>query len=90
VSDPTGAGIPNADVRVRQRGAASAIAEAQTDSRGNFYRPCVAAGSLEIGVSHEGFDARTIRIASGSRAPAPLHIELKLAGVQAGRSQPIC
>src|SRR5579864_2281086 len=81
VSDPTGAGIPNADVRVRQRGTASAVAEARTGSLGNFYLPGVAAGSLEIEVSHEGFASQTVRIAIRNRAPAPLRIELKLAAV---------
>jgi len=81
VSDPTGAGIPDADIRVRQRGAATAIAEAQSDSSGNFKLPSVAAGLLEIDVSHEGFNPRTVRITIGNRAPAPLHIPLTLAGV---------
>jgi hypothetical protein len=81
VSDPTGAGIPDAEVRVRQRGAAGAIAEARTDSLGNFHVASVAGGSLEIEVSHEGFDNQTVRVAIGNRARAPLHIELKLAGV---------
>jgi hypothetical protein len=81
VSDPTGAGIPDAEVKVRRRGVAISIAEARTDSGGNFYVPNVTPGSLEIDISHEGFDTRTVRIAIGNRAPALLRIELPLAGV---------
>jgi hypothetical protein len=81
ISDPTGAGIPNAKVRVRQGGAANAVAEAQTDSQGNFSLPRVPSGSLEIEASHEGFDSRTVHIALVNRAPAALRIQLNLAGV---------
>jgi len=81
VTDPSGAGIPNADVRVQQRGSNAATAETRTDSLGRFQLPGLPTGPLEVSVSHEGFASETVRIAIKDRAPVPLHIQLQLAGV---------
>ena len=81
VTDPSGAGIPNADVRVRQRGTSDGAAGTQTDNFGNFQVSGPPTGSIEINVSHEGFASETVLIAIKDRAPAPLRIQLQLAGV---------
>jgi hypothetical protein len=81
VTDPSGAAIPNAEVRVQQRGASGAAAPARTDNLGNFQVFHLPAGPLEIEVTHEGFTNQTVRISIKDRAPAPLHIALKVADV---------
>ncbi len=81
VNDPSGAGIPDADVQVRRRGSNAAVAEARTDALGNFRLSGLPFGPVEIQVNHEGFAGRTIRITTKDGESAPLRIELKLAGV---------
>jgi Carboxypeptidase regulatory-like domain len=66
---------------VRQRGTNGSAAGGRTDNLGNFHILGVPAGPLEIDVSHAGFASQTVRITIKGRAPAPLRIELQLAGV---------
>ena len=73
VTDPSGAGIPNADVRVRQRGTSDGAAGTQTDNFGNFQVSGPPTGSIEINVSHEGFASETVLIAIKDRAPLEGH-----------------
>ena len=82
VSDPSGAAIPAADVAVRQRGTTAVAGRTRTDLQGGFRVSGVAGGSYEIEVRHDGFAVQTVRVAVRDRSPAPLHIELKLAGVR--------
>ena len=82
VSDPSGAAIPGADVKVQQRGTAIVAAETRTDVQGNFRASGLPAGSYEVGVQHDGFASQIVRLAIRNRSPAPLHIELILAGVR--------
>ncbi len=82
VSDPSGAAIPDADIRVRPRGAAAATAKARTDTLGDFRVAGLPAGAFEIDVQRDGFAPQTIRLSIKDRAPAPLHVALKLAGVR--------
>ena len=82
VSDPSGAGIPGAEVQVRPRGSTTAKANTRTDDLGNFRLSGLRAGSFEIDVQHDGFAGQTVVIALKDRPPAPLHIELQLAGVR--------
>jgi hypothetical protein len=81
VTDPSGAGIPNADVQVRQRGASAPTAETRADNLGNFQVSGLPTGSMEIKVSHEGFASKTVRVTVKDSAPAPLRIAMELAGV---------
>jgi outer membrane receptor protein involved in Fe transport len=81
VSDPSGAAIPDADIQVRLRGAA-ATAKTRTDTLGDFRIAGLAAGTFELDVQREGFAPQTIRLTVKDRPPAPLHVELKLAGVR--------
>jgi hypothetical protein len=81
VTDPSGAGIPNADVIAQQHGANAAAAETRTDNLGKFQLASVPAGALEISVSHPGFTSKTVPLAITDRAPAPLNIQMQLAGV---------
>src|SRR4051812_3078759 len=62
VTDPSGAGIPGADVQVRLRGATAATGTARTDALGSFRVSNVPDGSFEIEAQHEGFAAQTVRI----------------------------
>ena len=82
VSDPSGAAIPDADIQVRPRGAASATAKARTDTLGDFRVAGLPAGAFEIDVRRDGFAPQTIRLSIKDRPPAPLHVALKLAGVR--------
>ncbi|MDR3702399.1 MAG: TonB-dependent receptor [Candidatus Sulfopaludibacter sp.] len=82
VSDPSGAAIPDADVQVRQRGATAAAAKARTDTLGDFRVAGLPGGSFEIDVRRDGFAAETVRLTIKDRPPAPLRVELKLAGVR--------
>lgn len=81
VTDPSGAGIPNADVIVQQPGSNAAAAKIRTDNLGKFQLASVPAGSIEISVSHEGFTSKSVPVTITNRAPAPLNIRLQLAGV---------
>ncbi len=81
VTDPSGAGIPNADVIARQRGANTAAAEARTDNLGKFQLISVPAGAIEISVSHPEFTSKTVPLSITDRTPAPLTIPMQLAGV---------
>ncbi len=80
VSDPSGAGIPNADVQVHAPGAVAR--NSRTDALGNFRIAGLPGGSLQIEVRHDGFAGQTVRVSIKDRQPAPLHIELKLAGIR--------
>jgi outer membrane receptor protein involved in Fe transport len=82
VSDPSGAGIPDADVQVRPRGATTATAKTRTDSLGNFRASGLPAGSFEIDVRRDGFAGQTLRVTIKELSPAPLRVDLKLAGVR--------
>ncbi|HYM11530.1 MAG TPA: TonB-dependent receptor [Bryobacterales bacterium] len=81
VTDPSGAGVPNATLAVRQRGG-PAILTARTDSLGEFRLSGLPSGSFEIEAESDGFVRRAVRLAIRDRSPAPLRIELKLAGVR--------
>src|SRR6476661_5173144 len=82
VSDPSGAGIPGADVQVRLRGTKEPAARAKTDHTGSFRMSGLPAGSFEIEVQRDGFAGQTLRVNVRDRPPAPLLIEMKLAGVR--------
>lgn len=82
VSDPSGAAIPDADVQIRQRGTTVIAAQTRTDVQGNFRAAGLPPASYEVGVQHDGFASQTVRLAIKDRSPAPLHVELKLAGVR--------
>src|SRR5690242_8911902 len=80
VTDPRGAGIPNADVIAQQHGTHAAATQTRTDSLGKFNLILQSTGSLEIIVSHQGFVSETIPVAITDRTPAaPLNIQMKLA-----------
>ena len=82
VADPSGAGIPGANVQIRLRGATISVATGRTDELGSFrLTTCLAAPSI-FEAQHDGFAAQTVRVAIKDRSPAPLHIELKLAGMR--------
>ena len=82
VADPSGAAIPGADIQVCLRGTSSPIAAARTDGLGNFRIAALPSGSFEIEARRDGFSAQTVRVTIKDRSPAPLRLELKLAGVR--------
>src|SRR5579884_2264044 len=82
VCDPSGAGIPDADVQARARAASTVAARARTDALGNFRLTGLASGSFDIDVQRNGFAPRTITVAIDSRSLARLSVELELASVR--------
>ncbi len=81
VTDPTGAGIPDAQVQARERGQGSTIAKTRTDSNGTFHLEGVPDGRLDLVIERDGFAAQTVRLAVRGQSPAPVRVELQLASV---------
>jgi len=82
ITDPSGAGVPDAHIHVRTRGATALTIESRTDAVGNFRLSPVPSGAYDVEINHEGLAPQTVHVTVKDRSPTPLHIELKLAGMR--------
>src|SRR6476646_3443312 len=80
VLDPTGTPVPGTEVILRP--SAGTAQRTITDAAGGFRFAVLAAGTYVVEVVRGGFVAASVRVRAGSRSPAPLRIELKLASVR--------
>src|ERR1700680_1799473 len=81
VVDPTGAGVPGAQVTIHKTDGAYSRTAA-SDSSGAFRFSARPPGSFEVLVQSEAFTPEKTEIKIADRAPAPLRITLKLADVR--------
>jgi hypothetical protein len=81
VTDPSGAGIPGANVAVHRRGG-TLVQAVRTGSTGAFRLTGVPAGDFEVDAVSDGFAAERIAIKIDARSLAPLRFTLKLAGIR--------
>ncbi|MDQ2945060.1 MAG: TonB-dependent receptor, partial [Acidobacteriota bacterium] len=81
VTDPTGAGIPGANVSAHRNGG-TAIRSTRADSSGAFRMTGLPTGDLDLQVQSDGFAPLSLRVSIAGRSPSPLRIALKLAGVR--------
>jgi hypothetical protein len=80
VVDQSGAVLQSAQVELRTA-AGAVVGSTQTDAAGTFRFEHVAPGRFEVLVTFEGFRPSTARITVGTRAPAPAHVMMPLAGI---------
>ena len=80
VIDPTGTPVPVIEVTLRP--SAGAVQTAVTDHAGGFRFEALDPGSYVVEVIHPGFVDASVAVRVGSRSPAPLRIQLKLARVR--------
>lgn len=78
VVDPSGAGVPGAQVLVIDADGA-AVAHASTDNRGNFHIEQVSSGVFNLDILAEGFREEKVDVSVGKAPIAPLHITLSIA-----------
>ena len=80
VVDQSGAVLQSAQVELRTT-AGAVVGSTQTDAAGTFRFEHVAPGRFDVLVTFEGFRPSTARITVGTRAPAPVHVMMPLAGI---------
>ena len=81
VVDPTGAGVPGAQVTIHKTDGGFSCTAA-SDSSGAFRFAALPAGNFEVLVRGEAFASEKTEIRIADRSPAPLRITLKLADVR--------
>jgi len=92
VLDPTGTPVPATAVTLRKSGGIEQTTA--TDHAGVFRFEPLDAGTYVVSVTRDGFVAASVPVRVGGRSPAPLRIQLKLAGVRqeitvAGEAAPV-
>ena len=83
VTDPHGAAIGGADVRV-QRQDGAAIQRTLTDAAGAFQFAALASGRVVIEIEKQGFRRQVTLLTLADQRPATLDIQLDVAGVDEG------
>src|SRR5262249_45527438 len=79
--DSSGGVLPKAAVTLTTT-SGTTVQQTTTDATGNFRFEEVPQGRYQVRVAFEGFEATTVRVTVGARAPSALRVMLPLASVK--------